>query len=64
MRLEMWAVPLSFTGLVALFGYVMNEVAKRLENLRQKRKTLHRLSTASTRLCPERRYPPVPAEMR
>ncbi len=51
MSLEMWAVPLSFTGLVAFFGYVTNEAVKRIDKLRAKRKALNRLSTATHRLA-------------
>jgi len=50
MRIEMWAVPLSFTCLVVLFGYVANEAVKLVNNFREKRKTLNRLSTVSFQL--------------
>jgi len=50
MRIEVWAVPLSFTCLVVLFGYVTNEAVKLVNNFREKRKTLNRLSTVSFQL--------------
>jgi hypothetical protein len=46
MRVELWAVPLSFTCLVVLFGYVTNEAVKLVQNARKKRQTLDRLATA------------------
>ncbi len=57
MRIEMVAVSLSFTGLVALFGYITNEAVKFIENARKKRKALSRLSSASVRMCPPHLYP-------
>ena len=50
MSVEMWAVPLSFTCLVVLFGDVTNEAVKLVQNSRQKRRTLYRLSTAGIHL--------------
>lgn len=46
----MWAVPLSFTCLVVLFGYVANEAVKLVHTFREKRKTLNRLSMVSFQL--------------
>ena len=51
MTLEMWAVPLAFTGLVAFFGYVTNEIVKRLDKLIQRRRALNRVSTARQRIA-------------
>jgi len=50
MRVEIWAVPLSFTCLVVLFGYVTNEAVKLVQKSREKRRTLYRLSTAGIHL--------------
>ena len=50
MRIELWAVPLSFTCLVVILAYAANEVAKLVTDSREKRKTLYRLSMASIQL--------------
>jgi len=46
----MWAVPLAFTCLVVLLGYVAKEAVHLVSYLREKHKTLSRLSTASVLL--------------
>lgn len=51
MSLEMWAVILSFTGMVALFGYITNEIVKWIERVRARRKALKRVSTARNRMA-------------
>ncbi len=51
MSFELWAVPLSFAGLVGLIAYVTNETVKRIDKLREKRKALKRLSTARQRIA-------------
>jgi hypothetical protein len=53
MSFEMWAVPLSFAGLVGFFAYLTNETVKHVERLREKRKALNRLSVARQRMAVE-----------
>jgi hypothetical protein len=50
MRLETWAVPLSFTCLVVVFAYLANEAARLVYASRDKRRALCRLATASMQL--------------
>jgi len=52
MSFEMWAVPLSFAGLVGIISYVTNEAVKFVDRLREKHKALKRLSTARQRITP------------
>jgi hypothetical protein len=51
MSVEMWAVPLSFTCLVVLLGFVANGAVRLVHNSREKRKTLHRVSVANMQLA-------------
>jgi hypothetical protein len=52
MSFEMWAVPLSFAGLVGIIAYVTNEAVKWVVRLREKHKALKRLSEARHRIAP------------